>query len=513
MSGKRLSMRTIKEVLRLKWTCGLSDRQVARSCSIARSTVSEYLRRAEKAGLNWPLPEGMDDSQLDALLFPVAPPACSGAPRAVPDWTQVRKELKKKGVTLFLLWEEYKETHPDGYQYSWFCEQYQKWTGKLDLVMRQDHRAGEKMFVDYAGQAVPIVDRYTGEVHQAQIFIAVLGASNYTYAEATWSQSLPDWIHSHVRALTFFEGVAELVIPDNLKSGVTKASRYEPDLNPTYQEVATHYGFAIIPTRVQKPRDKAKVEVGVQVVERWILARLRHFTFFSLHELNSHIQGLLSKLNHRPFRKLPGSRRSLYESLDRPALKPLPTVPYVYAEWKKARVHVDYHIEVEGHYYSVPYQLVKEQVDVRLTAQTIEVFHKSRRIASHRRSKIKGQHTTIVQHMPKPHQHYAEWTPERLVRWAGKNGPATQELIETILASRPHPQQGFRPCLGIMSLEKTFGAQRLENACKRALAIGGTSYRSVHAILKNALDKQPLPSRSESPVVYHPNIRGPKYYH
>lgn len=513
MSGKRLSMRSIKEVLRLRWTCGLSDRQIAKSCSIARSTVGEYLRRAEKAGLNWPLPEGMDDSQLDAVLFPVAPLVSSGAPRVMPDWTQIRKELKKKGVTLFLLWEEYKETYPDGYQYSWFCEQYQKWIGKLDLVMRQDHRAGEKMFVDYAGQTVPIVDRCTGEVHEAQIFIAVLGASNYTYAEATWSQSLPDWIHSHVRALAFMQGVPELVIPDNLKSGVTKASRYEPDLNPTYQEVATHYGFAIIPTRVCKPRDKAKVEVGVQVVERWILARLRHFTFFSLHELNPHIRGLLSKLNHRPFRKLPGSRRSLYESLDRPALKPLPTQPYVYAEWKKARVHIDYHIEVEGHYYSVPYQLVKEQVDVRLTAETIEVFHKSRRVTSHRRSKIKGQHTTIEQHMPKPHQHYAEWTPERLVRWAGKNGAATQKLIETILASRPHPQQGFRPCLGIMSLEKTFGAQRLENACQRALAIGGTSYRSVHAILKNGLDQQPLPLRSKSPVLYHPNIRGPKYYH
>lgn len=513
MSGKRLSMRSIKEVLRLRWTCGLSDRQIAKSCSIARSTVGEYLRRAEKAGLNWPLPEGIDDSQLDALLFPVAPLVSSGAPRVMPDWTQIRKELKKKGVTLFLLWEEYKETYPDGYQYSWFCEQYQKWIGKLDLVMRQDHRAGEKMFVDYAGQTVPIVDRCTGEVHEAQIFIAVLGASNYTYAEATWSQSLPDWIHSHVRALAFMQGVPELVIPDNLKSGVTKASRYEPDLNPTYQEVATHYGFAIIPTRVCKPRDKAKVEVGVQVVERWILARLRHFTFFSLHELNTHIQGLLSKLNHRPFRKLPGSRRSLYESLDRPALRPLPTQPYVYAEWKKARVHIDYHIEVEGHYYSVPYQLVKEQVDVRLTAETIEVFHKSRRVTSHRRSKIKGQHTTIEQHMPKPHQHYAEWTPERLVRWAGKNGAATQKLIETILASRPHPQQGFRPCLGIMSLEKTFGAQRLENACQRALAIGGTSYRSVHAILKNGLDQQPLPLRSKSPVLYHPNIRGPKYYH
>jgi len=513
MSGKRLSMRTIKEILRLKWVCGLSDRLVSRSCSLGRATIAEYVRRAEAAGLSWPLPEGMDDAQLEALLFPISSPSPSGSSRLLPDWAEVREELKRKGVTLFLLWQEYKEAHPEGYQYSWFCKRYQAWTGKLDLVMRQDYRAGEKMFVDYAGQTVPLVDRATGEIHQAQIFIAVLGASNYTYAEATWSQSLPDWINSHVRALTFFQGVPELLIPDNLKSAVTKVSRYEPDLNPTYQELATHYGCAVIPARVRKPRDKAKVEVGVQVVERFILARLRHVTFFTLHDLNTHIQSLLSQLNHRPFRKLPGSRRSRYESLDRPALKPLPTDPYTYAEWKKARVHIDYHIEVEGHYYSVPYQLVKEQVDVRLTAETIEIFHKSRRIASHRRSNIKGHHSTIPQHMPKPHQHYAQWTPERLIRWAAKNGQATQKLIATILASRPHPQQGFRPCLGIMSLEKTYGAQRLENACQRALAIGGISYKSVHAILKTGLDQKPLPSPTQtSLVIHHPNIRGPQYY-
>lgn len=514
MSGKRLSMRTIKEVLRLKLACGLSDRQIARSCSIGRATVREYLRRTEEAGLNWPLPEGMDDSQLDALLFPAALPVPTSISRPLPDWVEIRDEMKRKGVTLFLLWEEYKETRSDGYQYSWFCEQYQKWTATLDLVMRQDHKAGEKMFVDYAGQTVPIVDRGTGEIRQAQIFVAVLGASSYTFAEATWSQSLSDWINSHVRAFSFFQGVPEVVIPDNLKTGITKASRYEPDLNPTYQELATYYGCAVIPARVRKPRDKAKVEAGVQVVERWILARLRNIPFFSLHELNSHIQTLLEKLNSRPFKKLPGSRRSLYESLDRPALKSLPIEPYVYAEWKKATIHIDYHIEVEGHYYSVPYQIVKEkQVEVRISESTVEIFLKSRRIASHRRSQLKGRHTTIPEHMPKPHQHYAQWTPERLVRWAAKSGLCTQKLIETILSSRPHPHQGFRSCLGIMSLGRTYGDQRLESACKRALAIGGASYKSVQAILKTGLDQKPLPSSSQSSlVICHPNIRGPRYY-
>jgi transposase len=513
MSGKRLSMRAIKEILRLKWACSLSDRQVARSCAIGRATVAEYVRRAGAAGLIWPLPEGMDDAQLDALLFPPSPSPLSEILRSIPDWAKIQDELKRKGVTLFLLWQEYKEACPYGYQYSWFCEHYQRWTGKLDVVMRQDYRAGEKLFVDYAGQIVPIVDPATGEVHEAQIFIAVLGASNYTYAEATWSQSLPDWINSHVRALAFFQGVPELVIPDNLKSGVSKASRYEPDLNPTYQEMATHYGFAVIPARVRKPRDKAKVEAGVQVVERWILARLRHMTFFSLHELNIQIQTLTTSLNNRPFKKLPGSRHSHFESLDRPALKPLPSSPYAYAEWKKARVHIDYHIEVDGHYYSVPYQLVKEQVEARITEQTIEVFHKSRRIASHRRSNHKGHHTTIPEHMPKPHQQYAQWTPQRLATWAAKSGAATQGLIEAIMASRLHPQQGFRACLGIMGLERGYGKERLNAACKRALAIGGLSYKSVQAILKAGLDQKPLPSHSQTSfVIHHPNIRGSQYY-
>jgi len=512
MSTKRLSMRKVKEVLRLKWECGLSNRQIAKSCSIGRATVAEYLRRAKEAGLCWPLPSGLDEAKLEKLLFP-PPPSVPLEFRPVPDWTEVHRELKRKGVTLFLLWQEYKEAHPEGYQYSSFCKQYQAWTGKLDLIMRQDHRAGEKLFVDYAGQTVPVVDSTTGEIRQAQIFVAVLGASNYTYAEATWSQSLPDWIGSHTRTFQFFGGVPEVVIPDNLKTGVTKASRYEPDLNPSYQEMATHYSCAVIPTRVRKPRDKAKVEAGVQVVERWILARLRNVTFFSLTELNTAIQKLIKKLNGRPFKKLPGSRQSLFDSLDKPALKPLPAQPYVYAEWKKARVHIDYHIEVEGHYYSVPYQLVKHQVEVRITRQIVEIFHKGRRVASHRRSKEKGYHTTLTEHMPKAHQRYAEWTPERLIRWAAKNGIATAQLVENILGSRPHPQQGFRSCLGIMRLGKEYGQERLEAACARALAIGGTSFKSIQAILKAGLDRRALlEQHRETPAIHHSNIRGPQYY-
>ena len=359
MPAKRLSMRKIKDVLRLCWGQGVSKRQVARSCGISRPTVRAYLRRAEAAGLCWPLPAELDDGALERVLFPLSPAAPETA-RGAPDWSEVHRELKRPGVTLLLLWQEYRQAHPHGYQYTWFCQQYRAWTGKLDLVMRQTHRAGEKLFVDYAGMRARVIDPETGEVREAEVFVAVLGASNYTYAEATWTQGLQDWVGAHVRCFTYLGGVPEVVVPDNLRAGVAKAHRYEPDINPTYQDLATHYGVAIIPARVRRPRDKAKAEVGVQVVERWILAALRHRQCFSLAELNRAIRELLETLNNRPFRKLPGNRRALFEQLDKPALRPLPVEPYEYAEWKQARVHIDYHVEVQGHYYSVPHALIKK---------------------------------------------------------------------------------------------------------------------------------------------------------
>lgn len=506
-------MRKVKEVLRLKWGCGLSQRQIARSCGIARPTVAEYIRRAEDAGLSWPLAEGLDEAALERLLFPL-PQSMSTEVRPTPDWSEVHRQLKRKGVTLALLWQEYKAVTPEGYQYSAFCEHYRAWAGKLDLVMRQTHRAGEKLFVDYAGQTVPVVDRISGEIQPAQVFVAVLGASNYTYAEAPWTQALPDWIGSHVRALTYFGAIPECLVPDNLKSGVAAAHRYEPELNPTYAEMAAHYGVAVLPARAAKPRDKAKVEVGVQIVERWILARLRHHPFFSLPELNAAIRTSLDELNRRPFKKLPGSRLSLFEQIDRPAMRPLPPEPYVFAEWKKARVHIDYHVQVDGHYYSVPYQLVKQPLDVRLSANTVECFHKGQRVASHPRSHQKGRHTTIAEHMPQAHQAYAQWTPQRLIHWAEKTGPATAQVMAAILASRPHAQQGFRSCLGIMRLGKTYGDDRLEAACRRALAIQATSYKSIESILRHRLDQAPLPtSASGTTQLRHPNIRGADYFH
>lgn len=511
MAKKRLSMRKLKDVLRLKFECGLSNRKIASSCNVARSTVADYLERVQRCGISWPLPEGVSDTELERFLFPADPSSRSLKP-PLPDFLYLHSELKRKGVTLFLLWQEYKERYSEGYQYSWFSNLYREWRGKLDVSMRQVHKAGEKTFVDYAGQTMEIVDRLTGEIREAQIFVAVLGASNYTYAEATWTQSLPDWIGSHVRMFEYFEGCSEILIPDNLRSGISKTCRYEPDINPTYAAMASHYGVAVIPARVKKPKDKAKAEIGVQVTERWILARLRNRQFFSLSELNAAIRELLEELNNRPFQKIPGTRRSLFETIDKPALKPLPSTPFEYAEWKKAKVNIDYHIEVERHYYSVPHSHVKDKVDVRFTSSIVEIFHKGKRIASHVRSFKKGTHTTVREHMPKAHQKCSEWTPSRIIAWGEKTGTNVGNIFRKIMANRPHPEQGYRSCLGIIHLEKGYGSERLEAACKRALRIGSPSYKSVKSILKTGLDKQQLLIDEETDPVKHQHIRGSDYY-
>jgi transposase len=506
-------MRKIKDILRLNGACQLSHRQIAGSCGVARSTVAETLRRAAAAGLTWPLPENLTDPELEARLYP-ATPEPTPTSRPVPDWATVHQELTRPGVTLTLLWQEYRAAHPDGYQYSRFCDHYRAWLTTLDRCLRQEHRAGEKLFVDYAGQTVPVRDRHTGAVREAQIFVAVLGASNYTYAEATWTQTLPDWIASHVRAFAYVGGSPQILVPDNLKSGVTKACRYEPDLNPTYADLAQHDGVAVIPARVRKPRDKAKVEAGVLLVERWILACLRNQTFFSLADLNAALATYLERLNTRPFKKLPGSRRSVFDAVDRPALQPLPAEPYVYAEWRKARVNIDGHVEVEGHYYSVPAPLLHAPLDVRLTATTIECFHKGQRVASHVRSTEKGRHTTVVAHLPQAHQRARAWPPSRLIQWAETVGPATGAVVAAIMTRRPHPEQGYRSCLGLLRLGREYGPARLEAACRRAQALEAVAFKSIQSILKTGLDQQPLPERAPTAplLLEHAHVRGATYY-
>jgi transposase len=512
MPAERLPMRHLRELLRL-CHAGLPQRTTAQSLGLAQGTVSKYLSRARAVGLSWPLPPELDDDErLEAFLFP-RPYDRPTDERPAPDWAEVHRELCRPDVTLTLLWEEYKAREPEGFSYSWFCNLYKAWTGRLKPTLRQVHIAGEKLFVDYAGRTLEVIDTQTGEVHPAQIFVAVLGASNYTYAEATFTQTLPDWIGSHVRAFTYLGGTARQTVSDNLKAGVTKACFYEPMVNRTYADLARHYDTAIVPARPYKPRDKAKVEVGVQVVGRWILARLRNRRFFALTDLNAAIRDLLTDLNARPLRSWGRSRRQLFDELDRPALGPLPAEPYEYAEWKRCRVGLDYHVEITKHFYSVPFALARQEVDARITVATVEIFHRGKRVASHLRSTRPHRPTTVAEHMPSSHRRYRDWTHERIGREAATIGVDAATLIDAILRSRPHPDQGFRAAIGILGLVKRYGAARVEAACARALALNTRSYTSVAAILKNRTERAPSRPADDAPVLIHANIRGPGYYH
>jgi transposase len=510
-------MRKLKEVLRLH-SLGMSQHQIARSCAISQSTVHDYVSAAQAAGVKWPLPEDWGDPQIIRALFPqrAAPEVWRKHPE--PDWGGIHKELQThKNLTLQLIWQEGRERNPEGYGYSRFCELYGLWLKKLDLVLRQTHRAGEKTFVDYAGATIPIHDPATGEIHPAAVFVAVLGASSYTFAEATPGQDLRSWIGSHVRAFRFFEGVTEIVVPDNLKSAVTHPSYYEPDLNPTYRDLGEHYGVAIIPARPYRPRDKAKAEVGVQVVQRWIVAALRKHKFFTLDEANQAIAELLRKLNQRPFRKREGSRASLFAQLDRPALRPLPATGFEFGKWKTTRVDLNYHVEVERHSYSVPHALANREVEVRTTADTVEVFCGGVRVASHVLSAESGKATTLTEHMPKSHQKYVGRTPSGLVEEAQQIGPCTGQLVEATLAAKRHPEQGYRSCLGIVRLAKMYPAERMEAAAQRALQARAYSSRSMESILRHQLDRLPVPvdpagPSAANPVVDHDNIRGAGYF-
>ncbi|HEY5990333.1 MAG TPA: IS21 family transposase [Streptosporangiaceae bacterium] len=507
-------MRKIKEVLRLKYELNLGQRQIARSCSIGQATVNEYLKRAAAAGIGWPLPEGWDENRLEEAVFG-SPPQKTPEPRRLPDFAGIGEQLQShRHLTLQLVWEEYRQKNPDGYRYSYFCELYERWRRKQDLVLRQEHKAGEKMFVDWAGATIPFYARDTGQVRQASLFVAVLGASSYTYAEATRDQQMEAWIQGHIHALEFYGGVPSLVVPDNAKTGVSKACRYDPDLNPTYQDLATYYGCAVLPARPYKPRDKAKVEAAVLLAERWIIAALRNRKFFDVPEINQAIRELLVRLNQRPFRKREGSRATLFETLDKPALRPLPIERFDLSQWSRARVNIDYHIAFDGNFYSVPYQLVHEVMEVRSTPTTVEIFHKGQRITSHLRGRGSGQTITIDEHRPRSHQAHLQWTPSRMVNWARTIGPFSAQLFERILADKPHPEMGYRSCLGLIRLAEQYTPARLEAAAQRALVTGACRYQSVKSILKNSLDRQALPEQSSPPSSppRHDNIRGAEYF-
>jgi transposase len=513
MAAERIPMRKLREVLRLRLDVGLSARAIARSCRLSVSTVSGYLGRIAVAKVPWPLPPALDDdTALTQLLFPSEGHPVSARPE--PDWAAIHQELRRPHVTKLLVWQEYREHEPAGYQYSQFCARYAAWARTLPVTLRQTHRAGAKGFVDFSGDGLAIVDPVTGERTIAVLFVLVLGASNLTYVEPVLRQDLATWIGCHVNAFAYCGGVPAALVPDNTKTGVTRPDYYDPELNPTYADLAQHYGTAILPARPYHPRDKAKVEQGVLLAERWILAVLRDRVFTSLADLYDAIVPLRERLNDRPLRRLGQSRRQLFEAVERTALRPLPSTPYVYAVWARPKVSIDYHVAFEDHYYSVPWGLRGEVLDLRATATTVELFHHGRRVASHVRSHARHQPTTEPAHMPAAHRAHLEWTPSRLITWGATVGPGTAALFAAIMQQRPHPEQGYRACLGIMRLAKQYPAARLERACARALHFRACSYKSVLAILRHHRDAEPLPTETEPPALpLHANVRGAKYYH
>lgn len=502
-------MRSSREIVRQKWLLGRTHREIANSVGVSVGAVSLALARATTAELTWEIVETLDDAELEQRLYPSLVAATQ---RPEPDCVWIHRERRRPGVTLELLHHEYLERHPDGLRYTTFCDRYREWLGRRGLVMRQVHAAGDKAFIDYSGKKARIVDASTGELVEVELFVAVLGASNLTYAEATYTQRGPDWIASHVRALEYFGGVPAALVPDQLKSGVSRACLYEPGVQRTYEELAQHYGTTVLPARPAHPRDKAKVEVAVQIAQRWLLARIRDEVFHSLGELNARLRELLVDLNGRMMRRYGKSRRDLFEQMERAALRPLPASRFEYAEWLKARVNIDYHVAVDGHFYSVPFRLVHEEVEVRLAPDVVEIFHGRSRATAHQRSYTRG-FTTLAEHMPSAHRAHAEWTPSRILEWAGKVGAATRELCEAILADRPHPEQGFRSCLGILRLGKRYGDVRLEAACNRALRVRARSYRHVESILKNGLDRVVTIDEPTTLSLTHENVRGRDYYH
>lgn len=513
MPNERISMSKLKQLIGLQ-TSNLSVRALSRALGLSVGAVSKYLRAVRTAGIEAEEADALSEAELERRVFGSAPSAKPPA-RVAPDCAWIHSELKRhRHVTLQLLWEEYQARHGAGaYQRSAFCQIYRRWEKHLKRSMRQRHFAGEKLFVDYAGRTVPIYGHHGEPAFHAQLFVCALGASGYAYAEATRSQSLPDWLASHVRALEYYGASPTIIVPDNPKVGVTRADRYEPQLQRSYEELAGHYQAVIIPARPYRPKDKSRVELSVLLVCRWILARLRHQRFFSLDELNAAIRPLLADLNERPFQRLPGCRRSVFEALDRPAMRALPATAYEYAEWKQLTVAFDYHVDVDRHYYSVPHALVGHSVWVRFTVSAVEVFFRSERVATHVRSYQRGTHTTLPEHMPKSHRAHAEWSPQRLIRWGESIGPSTGAIVEHLLRSKPHPEQGYRACLGLLALAREYGEPRLEAASTLARHLGSPTRKSVKSILENGRDLRAGPEPINLELPLHTNVRGPGYYH
>jgi len=521
MAAERLDMGKLRQILRLRYFAGIeSSRTIAKSLRCGKTTVNEYLAKAREAGITrWEELDPLDHNELRKRLgLELTFETHKQPSKPLPDWMTIHEELRNRDVTLALLWTEYRDEHPDGYQYTQFAEYYRRWRGKLALVMRQTHPPGKKGFIDFC-DGIPITDRNTGEKTPTQLFVGAMGASSYTFARATHSQKLPEWVDVNKKFLEFLGGVPAILVPDNLKSGVKSPCRYEPEINATYEEMAEHYGTAIIPARVRHPRDKAIAENAVLQAQRWIIAVLRKRTFYNLAEINHAIETeCLPKLNNKPMRGYGKSRRELFLTIDKPALKPLPQTPYEYAEWKKVRLGLDYHIRYDDHFYSAPYQLYREELMARATIRTLEIFFKGKRVASHLRSSVKFGKTTLKEHMPSHHRAYAEWTPERIMNWASTVGQSVAKVVDKMLEERAHPEQAYQAAIGLIKLADIYGKDRVEKAATKALMIASPRFKTIKTMLQNKMEEVDLNTPTVEPdgqllLIAQENVRGGGYYH
>lgn len=505
-------MTDYREILRLR-SLGFNHSQIATSTGVARQTVITTLTRAIAIGLDWNDAEGLSDRE---LLQRLIPPADTKPVFKMPDYGYVHREMSKPGVTLQLLWFEYcdgcRTVGDTPYQLTQFKKYYRDYVIQNKATMHINRKPGEIFEVDWAGQAAGIVDSDTGDLINAYIFVAALPYSGYSYVEAFLSQGQEAWIAAHVNAYTFFGGATRILVPDNLKTGVTKHTKTEVILNRSYQELAEHYGTAVIPARVRTPKDKATVEGTVGIISSFILAAIRNQRFFTLHELNEAIKERLYTFNHKPFQKKDGSRAILFAE-ERQFLLPLPSAPYELAVWKVATVAFNYHIYADEQYYSVPFEYIKREVSVRMTRNVVEVFFEGSRICSHiRLYGRRGQYSTAEAHMPPNHQQYIQWNSERFRDWAAKIGANTTAMVELILATYKVEQQGYRACMALLKLSDQYSAQRLEAACTKAFFYTPRpSYKSIQTILKAGQDKpveEPQPQSSDK----HGFTRGADYY-
>jgi transposase len=508
-------MKRVREALRLYEKCGLSLRKTAQALSVSRPVLTDYLTRCREHEISYDKACELTDAQLSSVFQTDITQKNTHYQTLLGLFPEYARELSRLGVTRQFLWEEYRNDHNGTYSYSQFCYHFQQWNDKQEVSMVIEHKAGDKLYVDYTGKKLQLVDYKTGEITPVEIFVATLGASKLIYAEAVRSQKKQDFIQAQVNTLEYIGGVPQAIVPDCLKSAVSKGHRYEPDINPEYQKFAEHYETTILAARPYKPKDKAVVEGAVKIVYQCIFAPLRDRVFHTIDELNVAIREELEKLNNRVMQQYKKSRWEMFHDIEKEYLSPLPVETYQYQEYRRLKVQCNYHVylSTDKHYYSVPYSYLGKHVELFYTPTSVEIFHNNQRIALHRRNQHTYGYTTVHEHLPPQHRYKDNWNSEKLLSWGESIGRHVRDVVDTILSRKTHPEQGFKSCMGILNLTKKYDHTRLDKACQKALMYEYVSYKGIENMLKNGVEENMQQELfKEYTHGIHENVRGQKYY-